>query len=540
LLFNLSATSKKVSLETAQKVASNFLSERSKSNLQQLIFHEVLLISENGMDVCYVFNSNKGFIIVSADDAVYPVLGYAFEGHYSGENVPPAFQVWMNNYSDQILYGIEIKQTAPLHISKAWLKYTATEFKADWNFKSVEPMLQTTWHQGCYYNSLFPADTSSPCGHLWAGCVATAMGQLMKYYNFPESGIGSHGYNSSYGWVEADFENTVYNWANMKHHLDNENLPVAEILYHAAISINSQFYPNGTGAFDFDARDALVDYFNYKDDAQFYWRDSFQGDWKAMLRNELDQGRPLLYGGADSVTQAGHTLVCDGYQDTAFFHFNWGWNGFYNGYYYIDTLVAGGNVFNYQQDAVVGLSPAIEGPVVTHPPEDLIATVDNHMVTLTWEYPSVISSLELIGYHIYRNDSLLTETALSDVIYIDSDVPAGSFEYKVQSVYIGQGYGPSAVTEAYISNIIESEASLFQVYPNPASDCIVIEMTDQTRNILKCTLVDLNGRVLISEELYSADSGKEKFDVSSFAPGVYIFQVKEGSKIFCKKLVIRN
>jgi len=226
---------------------------------------------------------------------------------------------------------------------------------------SVEPLLSTTWSQGCYYNTMFPEEELGECGHLYTGCVATAMGQIMKYHNYPEHGTGSNGYNDpNYDSVYADFENTYYNWTEMEDHLEDENEAVAELLYNCAISINSQFYSYGTGAFDISVRYALTEYFFYKPEAEFLWRDNYPGNWKALLRDELSNDRPVLYG-AETQNAEGHTIVCDGFQDTSFFHFNWGWNGSYNGYYYLDTLIVGDYNFNLHHDAVIGIEPDVSG-----------------------------------------------------------------------------------------------------------------------------------------------------------------------------------
>lgn len=538
LFLQLTSFSENVSLEKARIVAENFFTEKMQDHQQKVSIGKEYVISEAGETAYYVFNINNGFIIISADDVVFPVLGYSFTNNYKENNFPPAFKAWMHHNKEQILFAIEKKQVAPNQVKKAWLKYTSKAFQADLNFESVEPMIHTTWSQGCYYNSQFPADTTAPCGYLWTGCVATAMGQIMKYYNYPKSGTGSNGYNSSYGWVEADFENTEYDWAGMKNHLNEENYPVAELLYQAAISINSQFFPYGTGAYDFDARDALVDYFNYKSDAQFYWRDSYQGDWKAMLRTELDEERPFLYGGVDSETSAGHTLVCDGYQDTSFFHFNWGWNGYYDGYFYLDSLIAGGNHFDFQHDAVVGISPDINGVIELYPPENLSATVDFKEVTLNWENSSLPSSLELIGYYVFRNDTMLTESVSTELSYVDMDVPAGSHEYKVQSVFIGQGNGPSISTEAYISSISKHYPELSEVYPNPASDFIFIETTLNYNDQVTVSICDLNGRKVFHQD-YTNLHGFIEIDIHDLNPGIYFLRIQYGNNISDKKLLIK-
>lgn len=537
LVIQFAAFSENVSIERARIVAENFFSEKLQEQHQGILFGKEYVITVKGITTCFVFNINNGFIIISADDAIFPVLGYSFTKKYSGDNFPNAFKTWMHQYNEQILYAIEKKQEASKPIEKAWQKYISKTFIPATDILSVEPMLQTTWSQGCYYNSCFPEDTTAPCGHLWTGCVATAMGQIMKYYNFPPIGTGTNGYNSSYGWVEADFENTEYDWAGMENHLTEENNPVAELLYHVAISVNSQFFPNGTGAFDFDARDALVDYFNYKSEAQFYWRDSYQGDWKTMLREELDEGRPLLYGGADSQTSAGHTLVCDGYQDTSFFHFNWGWNGNYNGYFYLDSLIAGGSHFDIQHDAVVGISPDINGVIVLYPPENLTATIDFKEVTLNWENSSLSSSLELIGYNVYRNDTLLTESVSTGLSYIDMNVSAGSHEYKVQSVFIGQGSGPSISTEAYISNITMYYSELFEIYPNPASEIVFIRTALYFNDDITISVCDLNGRKVFQND-YSNYQDLVEINIQELSPGIYFLRIQYGNNISCKKLLI--
>jgi len=401
-------------------------------------------------------------------------------------------------------------------------------------------MIHTTWSQGCYYNSQMPADTNGPCGHLWTGCVATAMGQIMKYYNWPKSGTGSNSYYTSYGVQEADFENTTYDWLNMNYHLDDENPAVAELLYHAAVSINSILTPNGTGAYDFDARDALVDYFKYKDDAQFHWRDSYVGDWEAMLQAELDQGRPLIYGGADSQTNAGHTFICDGYQDTSFFHFNWGWNGFYNGYYYLDSLMASGSHFDFQHDAIVGVSPDINGIIEMYPPENLSANVNGNDVLLLWEEASLPGTLELLGYNIYRDNILVNPAIVSSLEYTDVNVPPGTYEYKINSVYIGKEGYQFITIEVFVegSSISENIDNYFEIYPNPASDYIYVVFKNEKVDYMKCTLTELNGGEVFSYDCNPPNFGELKLELPKISNGIYLLQIETNSKIFSRKILV--
>ena len=352
---------KHISKKSAKRVAGNFFIEKANLTQARLVFGEEFTVAAGDNPSCYIFNFNNGFVAVAADDAVFPVLGYSFESNYTGEDFPDGFRVWMENYTQQIQNAIVSEREAPASVSAVWEKYLVDDFTPSKNANGVTPLLSTTWGQGCYYNTAFPEEEQGQCGHLYTGCVATAMAQIMKYYNYPESGTGSFGYNTSYGYVEADFENTVYQWADMEDHLTDENEAVATLMFHSAISLSSQFFPEGTGAYDTTVPGALFKYFKYKPDAQFLFRDEYAGDWKALLRSELDEQRPVLYGAvAEAKLLYGHSLVCDGYQDTAFFHFNWGSGGNYDGYFYLDTLTAAGLNFNKYQDAVVGIEPATD------------------------------------------------------------------------------------------------------------------------------------------------------------------------------------
>jgi hypothetical protein len=78
-------------------------------------------------------------------------------------------------------------------------------------------------------------------------------------------------------------------------------------------------------------------------------------DWENLLKADLNLGRPIIYAGSN--TTSGHAWVCDGYQGTNYFHFNWGWGGACNGYYYLTNLNPGGNNYNSNQEAVWNIYP---------------------------------------------------------------------------------------------------------------------------------------------------------------------------------------
>ncbi|MCD4790068.1 MAG: C10 family peptidase, partial [Bacteroidales bacterium] len=231
----------------------------------------------------------------------------------------------------------------------------------------------TTWNQNWPYNELCPADGGGPGGHAYAGCVATAMAQVMKYWSNPIQGTGSHDYTHYiYGNLFADFGATTYDWANMPHSISSSNTPIATLMYHCGVAVEMSYGASGSGA-NLDgyhgACNALKNYFKFDlsayHDSKYKYEDS---TWQNMLRNELDNGRPMLYSGMGVWT--GHAWNLDGYEavgELYHYHMNWGWGGSYNGYYYLDDLTPGSHNYFTGQEAIFNLYPYAANLVSCYP-----------------------------------------------------------------------------------------------------------------------------------------------------------------------------
>ena len=368
LLFVFSVFAGQIDLNDAKNVAKNFYWEKvtlSKGmSYDNVNLSLVFTGSEESIPVYYIFNVNQddGFVIIAADDDVYPFLGYAFTGKYM-DNIeqPINFKTWMDHSKDQILFVRKNGLQADEQISEAWKKYQIKPQSID-PILGVNPLLTTKWNQDNYYNALCPADNAGPGGHVYAGCVATAMGQVMKYHNHPEQGTGSHSYYCSpYGTQTANFGATTYNWSSMPNSVYYNNTAVATLLFHCGVSVDMDYGPNGSGAWTSATRTALINYFSYSSSAQYKQKSSYStSGWESLLRTELEASRPMIYRGQGT---GGHAFVCDGYQGTNFFHFNWGWSGYYNGYFYVSNLNPGGANFSNLQAAVIGIQPSNLAPV---------------------------------------------------------------------------------------------------------------------------------------------------------------------------------
>ena len=384
----------------AQQFAVTFYRLNNPSGIQDPQVKSVSVKAWDNVPAFYVFRFvSGGFVLVAADDASIPVLGYSFENDMPETIDNPATKEWLDNYSREIAYiisnNIDNKETL-----KEWNSVQNGQLKA--SPLDVPPLLTTLWDQGCYYNALCPADGGGQCGHVWTGCVATCMAQIMKYHNFPPQGVGQHTYNDPpYGQQTANFGNTTYNWSAMPNQLFSNNSAVATLMYHDGVSVDMQYGTSGSGAMSEDVPGALLNYFNYSPDIDIKYKDNYTNveDFKNLLRADLDQSLPIYYSGSGA---EGHAFVCDGYRmSDGKFHFNWGWSGSSNGYYAIGNLNPGGYTFNNNNTVVVHIKPYDPNLIVriTHP-------VNNAIIG--------------VGYSVDLHASVVRGTATMMKLFIDS------------------------------------------------------------------------------------------------------------------------
>jgi hypothetical protein len=372
-LFTMHVSAGKVDQTTAAKVAVNFYFRQY--NISSVIQYGKISVSTSfikksgQVSAYYVFNISKGgFVMVSACDAAYPVPSYSFEGEYKPDDEPPQFSDWVKQYENQIVMAVQEKMKQSEEVKRMWeelLTDNPAELIIRKNIRSVTPMINTHWDQGLHYNELCPPDAAGPGGHTIAGCVPVAMAQVMNYYRWPEQGTGTYSYNDTvYGTISADFGNTLYNWDEMPVESTTENHALAELLFHLGVSVDLHYGPDGSGMTNHKAAYSLKTYFKYSPNTQYIFRDSTTINWKQTLIDHLDAGMPLYYAGwSDTVFQDGHAFVCDGYQDTMYFHFNWGWSGAYDGYFMVDDLTPGSYHFTLLHEMIAYMFPEGDYPV---------------------------------------------------------------------------------------------------------------------------------------------------------------------------------
>ena len=342
-----------VTKNTALSVAKNFFRIELNKSSDNTVVNYLAINSkqDNSKVLLHVYYGDNSFIVISGDNNAFPIIAYSNEGSYPVNSENPSFKWWMSNVTDAIekVSSHKSKLNLSPEVSKAWELYTSENKSggSSTNTRSVNPFLLTQWNQNNpnnpndpqTYNSLCPKYNGTPCV---TGCVATSMAQIMNYYKYPYKGQGSHSYVHPYfGTLTANFD-TVLDWQYiLGSSISNclNKAPLQKLMFKCGVSVDMNYTPGSSGAQTADAMNAL--YYNFK--YRRYIKDINRGEytdlqWRTHLLDNLDMGYPILYSGNDP-TAGGHAWVCDGYQSSTYFHFNWGWSGNGDCFCYLNSLV---------------------------------------------------------------------------------------------------------------------------------------------------------------------------------------------------------
>ena len=326
---------------------------RHHGTLKRSMPRSVESTAENGdAPAYYIFNRGEdgGFVIVSGDMRTsHSILGYSSKGTLKTENAPANVLAWLNGYAAEIR-AIQ-KHNTGIEGGTGWQEAVGNVV--------VAPLITTQWDQGEPFNDKCPMRKGERTA---VGCSGVAAAQIMNYHRWPLQGQGSVEYEWSTSTIAKDFSQSTYNY---------DNLDVAQFLYDVAVGGKTDFDTPESGAYESDLARAMMKYFDYDRSMQIHYRNrkDYDGltfvpnwddeEWDNMLRSELDAHRPVLYGGGYKDT--GHEFVCDGYDDAGYFHFNWGWSGYCDGWFLTTSLYPTDkedrNSFNWNQTAIIGIKP---------------------------------------------------------------------------------------------------------------------------------------------------------------------------------------
>ena len=291
----------------------------------------------------YVFNIDSvgGYVIASGDDRMPDVLGYAYHGTYNAEDIPDNMRAWLQGYVEEYQY---------LQTCGDAKGASLTAVKGD----VVQPLLECKWSQHFPYNDLCPKINGTNTS---AGCVATAMAQVMYYHKWPKQTtkvIPAYTTKTT-GISMPQIDIMTIDWDNIMPSYgyyggtDVQNQAVAKLMLLCGCAVQMNYGLGGSDAYCSPA--ALTDCFGYnKLSISEVNRSKYSSDiWNQMIYDEVKEGRPVLYSGRTS--NGGHQFVIDGYDENDYFHVNWGWGGAQDGYFLLGSL----NGYDSEQRAIIGI-----------------------------------------------------------------------------------------------------------------------------------------------------------------------------------------
>ena len=374
-------------------------------------------------DRIYAFNmENGGFIVASADSRTLPVLGYSTTGSIDWDNMSDNMREWLKSYDEAI---------ATLGDRTDFVDGNSTDETGTRQDRTpVEPLIKTHWDQDAPYWDKVPlyngADPNYKGKKCYTGCVATALAQVMYFYQWPKTvpnGIPDYDISTSYlgsnkVWHMDALPPVVFEWENMletyikfnpetqKYDQLGDNIQrnaVATLMRYCGQATTMEYSPDGSTASVYSYETALKDYFNYESVQFLTSRSSYDIDeWEKILYDEVAAGRPVLYGGFTE--SSGHAFICDGYDESGLFHINWGWSGVGDGYFSLSVLNPYDNISAGSGSSGIGFCAYQCAAIHIHPTEKISPYNKSGEESYQYETMDLLDRNTVAFKFIYTND----------------------------------------------------------------------------------------------------------------------------------------
>lgn len=388
----------------------------------------------------YVFtgSSGQGFLIVSADDMAVPLLGYSDQGSFDPSALPPQLLWWLDGYRNEV----------SLLRSSSVTSSSSSQAPVLPDMEAIEPLLKSKWNQGTPYNRYcYELEADGDSVQSVTGCVATAMAQVMYYFQAPAVGQGEisfkHPGSATYS---MDFSARAFDWNAMRptyypgSYSEAEGDAVAYLMKACGYSVKMDYSKGDAGASGANIPEALIKFFGYKGGMRLETRKFWSyTDWAQMIHKNLLEVGPVIYDG--DALDGGHSFVCDGYDGNGYFHFNWGWGGMADGYYLLDALnpdeygiggAAGG--YNLGQQIVLGITPDNKDIFGTHIMQFGNATgkIDDSVLSLE------LADASRVGFQYIDPQEITVTFGLMVENVSDSSQPVQYFESDKTNLSVSQ------------------------------------------------------------------------------------------------------
>ena len=405
LAVSTSVLAQQISESEAEEIAMSFLTRQQQSkpkkaaaddNALDLVYTEPSAEDSKTANL-YVFRRKTGGFAIIAGDARANslVLGYSDTNDFSAEQMPENVKYWLGEYARQIDF---LKNREPEVNAKARSKKMAVLKSADGDTDG-EWLMETEWGQSnkygykdendsrLYFNNFTPVVGGQHCV---TGCVSTAMAQILYYHAMTDDTPYKPSYSGTFSYVwnnttlTAPSSTGVYDWEKMalsftdyQAYYENQSISntpasteIARLMYDCGVSVKMTYGVSGSSSYSSDVPSALQEHFGYSRFMQYTHKSNYstQQDWDAVMKNEIDNKRPVLYGANDANGGGGHAFIMDGYKGTIGtdfkYHINWGWSGMCNGFYASSALnpqtTNKNYAYNNAPDAIINIYPDVD------------------------------------------------------------------------------------------------------------------------------------------------------------------------------------
>ena len=542
LFVQLGVYGQQISRQEAIKAAVNAMNYQiGRQQLSETTVDTVFAKTSNGYTLLYEVHFRTGVtVLLSGNKSCIPILGYILPekgddstdgilNHYN--ELPDGLRFFVDLYMAQVEYCFQ--NEVPDTYKKDWNDLQQYDANKSGNTRSVSPLISTKWGQSdANCGSLYAYNYYAPgCGsvtHCMAGCAAVAMGQILKKWNHPQ---------------ENYYKCHLYDWSNMPNELrapQNSNYPqqkheIAQLLRDCGQSLNTTYCNSACTDLSSSASPGYVhnalDSFDYKSTNLRYKSSYNDTAWMDSLKVDLDNGCPIFYAGYTSDYKYGHAFVCDGYDNSNKFHFNWGWNGNSNGYYTLNSLNPSTHNYSTDQCAVFHIQPRNCWKEIVMQCNKTFA----NGTSKTYYANQVISNNGYVfnvnvgaQVHMYGGDIQLTDGFYAaEGSDFEAVIAPCSGRAEQQSQVLDNTpplYEYNRMPQQDSSGTSISELNSLhglKIHPNPVSGILNIELMDTESSVAQITVFDLLGRIMLKKENLS----QPELDVSALSRGMYILQV---------------
>ena len=389
--------SQTINKQTVIKTAVNYAGHFKNQPVTVKDVHTYSYAGTRDKHGLYLVNFNTGgYVVMPNSKDVQPLLMVGESGSLHPDSLIPPVKMFINWYAAQVESLLERNDTVINKNRQQWDNILQNSFEKSRNTKSVtNPLLDQKGISWSQKSNPFAPDS---CGkESISGCVATAMGQIMKYWEHPVSGESTRSYSFTLEngcgdptniSLSESFNEIAFIWELIPGS-PTGNRYEQMLEYYAGVGAKMDYSPSASSASSNNASYALVNYFRYNA-STVKEKDGYGGNWKQDLRSSLDAGRPVYYRGEGNPSKGSkgkdaHAFVCDGYgynDNDNLFHFHWGWDVKFQenseAWCTLDDITPGPNDYTLNQKAIFNIYPDCNFTVSSYKYVNENITIDNN------------------------------------------------------------------------------------------------------------------------------------------------------------------